>query len=360
MTDFYKKFSQGMSSGLISYQKDNFDYEIRKVRFYKKVIQAFDGVINGLFSYINKSFKFSSFVSNEFYLKNIDSLSKTYDMLNDEQSKDKFVELLLYKILGHTKVKLSLNNEDFWDDRKKIGQLKRSDKIPADFREGYLQLYDLNDIGYDLALYFVSNGIYVDFVLQQYNYKDMVSVEHGDVVIDAGACWGDTALYFASRGAAKVFSFEFVDSNIEIFKKNVSLNPKYKPVINLVESPLWSTSDLRMSYLDLGPGSRVGSEKKYKNKVTTLTIDDLVQRKGLEKVDFIKMDIEGTEADALEGARKTISKFKPKLAISIYHKYDDFIVIPELIKDLNPNYEFYLDYYTIIGDEIMLYAIDKT
>ena len=53
------------------------------------------------------------------------------------------------------------------------------------------------------------------------------------------------------------------------------------------------------------------------------------------------MDIEGSELNALQGAEKTIREFRPKLAISLYHKEDDFIVIPDYLKKLNLQYEFF-------------------
>ena len=71
------------------------------------------------------------------------------------------------------------------------------------------------------------------------------------------------------------------------------------------------------------------------------------------------MDIEGAELSALKGAADTIRKHKPKLAISVYHKPDDLALIPVYIQSLNENYRLYLDYYTIFGDEIILYAIDE-
>ena len=85
-------------------------------------------------------------------------------------------------------------------------------------------------------------------------------------------------------------------------------------------------------------------------------IDTLVNHGIIERVDFIKMDIEGSEYDALKGAVSTIKKFQPKLAISLYHINDDFHRIPILLKNCNPNYKFRLGHYTIHGEETVLYA----
>lgn len=66
---------------------------------------------------------------------------------------------------------------------------------------------------------------YVTFIQKQYEYftdiNDSIKTEKGDVVIDAGGCWGDTALYFAHEAGndGKVFSFEFIPKNLEVFKE---------------------------------------------------------------------------------------------------------------------------------------------
>jgi len=89
----------------------------------------------------------------------------------------------------------------------------------------------------------------------------------------------------------------------------------------------------------------------------TLSIDDFVVERKLDKVDFIKLDIEGSEGDAIHGAAETIRKFKPRLAISLYHKNDDFLAIPKSIKTLRPDYRFFLGHYTVTGWETVLYAV---
>jgi hypothetical protein len=71
------------------------------------------------------------------------------------------------------------------------------------------------------------------------------------------------------------------------------------------------------------------------------------------------MDIEGAELFALEGARNTIRRFKPKLAIAIYHSIDDFVTIPKWIMDLDVDYNFYLGHYTIHEEETVFFAKSK-
>ena len=71
---------------------------------------------------------------------------------------------------------------------------------------------------------------------------------------------------------------------------------------------------------------------------------------------FIKMDIEGAEYDALQGAREMITQYKPDLAVSVYHIIDDFWRIPLLIDSWNLGYKFYLCTHSSCCMETVLYA----
>ena len=106
----------------------------------------------------------------------------------------------------------------------------------------------------------------------------------------------------------------------------MDLNPVFKKRIFVQDFPVSDKSDIEVYYMDNGPASKVSFEN-FKNKsgqTKTLSIDDFVERNKVSKVNFIKMDIEGAESYALKGAVNTIKKFKPKLAIAIYHSMDDF------------------------------------
>lgn len=82
----------------------------------------------------------------------------------------------------------------------------------------------------------------------------------------------------------------------------------------------------------------VSGKGDNEHTVDIVRIDDDVE----ETPTFIKMDIEGAEQDALKGCENTIRKHHPKLAICIYHGYEDIWKIPSIIYEMNPDYKFYI------------------
>lgn len=300
-------------------------------------------------------------------VNNYSDIDYLYSKLKNKQSKDLLVKLFAYRILGHTKVKLPRNNEKYWRGIEGVAKYKSMrEDLKIDFLDATLANYDLQPIGYSLNAYASATGLACAFVQKQYEYdQDGVKckAEKGDIAIDAGGCWGETTLYFAHEVGeeGKVYSFEFIPNNLAVMKKNISCNPILAPRIELVEAAMWSYSDKELYYLDWGPGSQVFDSPIRKDlnygECKTLSIDDLVARKQLPKVDFIKMDIEGAELPALKGAENTIKKYRPKLAISIYHQVSDFITIPKYLDALSLDYSFYLDHHTIYLNETVLFAV---
>jgi hypothetical protein len=76
-----------------------------------------------------------------------------------------------------------------------------------------------------------------------------------------------------------------------------------------------------------------------------------------ENVSFIKMDVEGSELEALKGAQKQIKANKPKLAICVYHKKEDLLTIPQYILSVRPDYKLYLRHYGGLTTDLILYAV---
>jgi FkbM family methyltransferase len=292
-----------------------------------------------------------------------EGLRKFYDWLSSPESKDTLVRLVAWRLLGFTKVKILPDADvaaelDFY---AKADQLELPEyQTIADVKFN-LKCYNLSKLGYPIRCFAVPISIVMDFIRLQYE-NEFVKIEKGDVVLDCGACWGDTALLFAERSGSngKVYSFEFVGSNIQIFDRNLELNPELAPMIELVPHPVSDESGIKIPVIDNGTASTITSaNSKIETEVAfaeTISIDDFVKQKNLSQLDFIKMDIEGAELSALMGARESIARFLPKLAIAIYHKSDDLWQIPQLIKSIYPGYSFYIKHNSRSSLETVLLA----
>ncbi len=305
----------------------------------------------------------------EYYLKirRFKGIGYLYDRLEDTTSKELLVKLMAFRAMGHRKVKLPQNSPEHWNNIKIIESLKTvGPPISVDFMNLTLQLRDLSPLGYDISTYCTSRGGSYIFLQKQYelDHEDAVcKAETGDIVIDAGACWGETSLYFAHEvgETGKVISFEFIPSNLTVLKKNLAVNPLLEERVTIIPNPIWINSDQTLYYVDWGPGSRVSFEKlrsDFENtQRKTTSIDNTISKLSLPRIDFIKMDIEGAELQALKGAEKTLRQFHPKVAISLYHSLEDFITIPQYLDSLGLKYTFYLEHHTIYENETVLFGL---
>lgn len=295
----------------------------------------------------------------------IEELAYVYDLLADEFSKSTLVALLTYRLMGHKKVKLPVNTESYWSQRRGTKDLiNGKETIKINFLDWQLHRFALDKIGYPIEVFFMPAGVMATFILKQYEYRKRtpeIKAQEGDYVIDGGGCWGDTALYFAHEVGeqGKVFTFEFASDNLKVFDRNMSLNPQLSSRIEVFPKAMWENSGEKISYSADGPATSLAINQQNNKKsaeVLTVSIDDFVREKKLPRVDFIKMDIEGAELGALKGAEETLRTFRPKLGISVYHKESDFIEIPTYLDKLGLGYKFFLDHFTIYGNETVLFA----
>ncbi len=165
------------------------------------------------------------------------------------------------------------------------------------------------------SLYLMIN----DFSYYQHFYK----VKPGDIVIDAGANCGYLSIFFSKLvgGTGRIFAFEPDKFNIDRMEKNIDLNKDLTDNITIEDLLLWDKNEL----IDFYEAGTEGSsavwmpDKEHCVKKQAITIDSWVKKNNLEKLDFIKMDIEGAEIEALDGAVETIKKYRPNFTIASYH-----------------------------------------
>lgn len=186
-----------------------------------------------------------------------------------------------------------------------------------------------------------------------WQYFDMFSPKKDEVFVNAGAFQGETDIDFAkwtNNSYKKIFAFEPMQSNVEICRKRYAENGIEN--IDLFGKGTWSEN----GHISFAEGANQGQiDANGTNCIETIKIDDAVIGYN-GRITFIKMDIEGAELEALRGARETIQKNKPRMAICIYHKPEDLYEIPGYLLSLVPEYRFKVRQYTSTSWETVLYA----
>ena len=187
----------------------------------------------------------------------------------------------------------------------------------------------------------------------QYLLRGICMPEPGDVVLDLGAFLGDSAVAFSRLvgEGGHVWSFEALSSQFETLKQNLARFrcDNVTPCFNAA----WNRDETLYMSSNRGSSTIGGRE----NPVPGIRIDDFVREHAIEKVDFIKMDIEGAEPEALEGSEKTITAMKPKLALSAYHKPEDMHLLMDMVREMHPGYRFYMRHYDPGFCDTVLYAV---
>ncbi len=307
----------------------------------------------------------SNFFEYRYYIKklndkfDVDKLKFVFDNLGDEYSKEIYLHVICYHLFEETKIRMPIHYDQYISDLQRYDYLIYDD-TKIDVPQGTLYKWDLKPLGYNLKMIYGNKlGFHIQFIREQYKYRWNDFVDAGDVIIDGGACYGDTALYYAdkAKGDCKVYAFEFMEENLEIFNQNLDLNPQYKDCIEIVKRPLHSNSDKTLYAIYDASRSYI-QEQKIDGAVElqSISIDDFVEQNHLEKVDLIKLDVEGCEMDVLNGAEKTIRKFKPKLELCLYHKTSDLWEIPTFVKELVPEYNLWVNHNTLCTAETVLFA----
>lgn len=167
--------------------------------------------------------------------------------------------------------------------------------------------------------------------------NNSVTIYPGDVVVDAGACAGFFTRQALAKGAKKVFAFEPLPAIASALQE--TFRQECMAGIVVVE-PIALTNSTGTASFNNGDQficeARLTSEGTH--MVMTSTLDDFVRSENVDRIDFIKMDIEGEEMNAVIGAVGTINRFKPHLAIAVYHQYENAALVRDILFANCPGY----------------------
>lgn len=171
---------------------------------------------------------------------------------------------------------------------------------------------------------------------------DKVRIKEGDIVLDCGANVGVYTRRALKQGAKLVVAIEPAPQNIEVLRRNFQSEIEQGRVI-VYPKGVWDKDDMLVLHQhsdNSAADSFVINQEPDKaathasdRKLPLTTIDKLAAELKLERVDFIKMDIEGAEVRALRGARETIARYHPRMALSTYHQPDHPAEVPKAVRE---------------------------
>lgn len=231
------------------------------------------------------------------FLKNESKYQETYDLLEDKKSKEIFTKILNFKMT-----------------------------FDLDFMEGFTNNHK-----------------------EQYFDKEIIPKIKNINFVDGGAYVGDTLPQIINNfpDYNKIYCIEPNDLHLKIAKRDFP-NQRDIEFINcgLGKEKITST---------ISQDEQNNCSHDY-HAQNINTIDNLIN----EKIDFIKMDIEGAEQDAIKGATNTIKLYHPILAICIYHKAEDWYKVPKMVLNIKNDYKIYLRHYMEGIFETVMYFIPKS
>ncbi|GGD39659.1 hypothetical protein GCM10012288_12090 [Malaciobacter pacificus] len=229
------------------------------------------------------------------YIKNKKEYEKVYKLLEDEKSKEVFTKVINFKI-----------------------------SFDLEFMEGFTNNHE-----------------------EQYFDKELIANIKNINFLDGGAYVGDT--------------IPSIIKNFPDYNKIYCIEPNSLH-INIAKRDFENQRDIEFINCGLGAKKEVNLDEDNSSQnncahdyqaLNINSIDNLIN----EKIDFIKLDIEGAEQDAIIGAKHTIKKYHPILAICVYHKAQDWYKVPKLVLGIRSDYKVYLRHYMEGIYETVMYFI---
>ncbi len=286
-----------------------------------------------------------------------EGLERTSGLLADAASRELLIDVLCMRVLGEHHVTLPVSQSDVRAAAHRLDTTCR-EATAVDRAAGGepLHRYRVAACGGDVRVIGRAFMVHEFFGEEQYALDRegvRVAAHAGDVVVDAGGGWGETALYFAAAvgDRGRVLTFEFVPDNLHLLQANLDLNPRLRDRVRVIAHPTWDTAGQTLRFDADGGQTTLGD--RGASEALTETIDSAC---GGTRVDFIKLDVEGAEMATLRGAEQTIRAHRPKLALSVYHSVADLVDVPAWVHGLDLGYRLYLQHRWPGPAETILFA----
>lgn len=192
---------------------------------------------------------------------------------------------------------------------------------------------------------------------------DIITCNKEEVFVDLGAYNGDSTLSFINNFGVykRIYCYEMTDSSMEIMKQRLAdfdhIVYRQVAVGSMAGTVCINPVNGLSSYTVMSQESNI-EEPSHTIQIPMVKLDDDIQ----EPITFLKMDIEGSELEAMKGAEQHIRNDKPKLAVCSYHNNHHIYEIPQLMKKYNPQYKLYMRYNGPLDNpltsEYVTFAID--
>jgi FkbM family methyltransferase len=249
-------------------------------------------------AYLSEIFDLDT-ITPSFIDKNIEFLEDFFENLQDQKSKDSFVAYLLSKVRQDMKY------------------------LPSVFEK------------------------------TQYFPQGIFELSDNESYFDGGAFTGDTiAAFLKATGRLYRHIWAVEPDRLNYNQLLHYIEDEKLTNIDLINKGIYSFSG-KLPFQETGSMLSMITDNSG-NYIEVDTIDHITAGK---PVTYIKMDVEGVEPEALKGAEQTIKTFKPMLGISIYHKPQDLIDIPNYIKKIVPDYKFYFRVHKKLAIDTVLYGV---
>lgn len=201
---------------------------------------------------------------------------------------------------------------------------------------------------------------------EKYFDARIVRYKNHERLMDCGAFIGDTMLLLEKKwknwnnknALLQVCCWEPDEYNAIKLKKTLSgiAGRHCNFLYDIVKRAAWNENTELLFDGGVDYASKITDDGNMRVKATT--IDEVAKTWG-GKISFIKMDIEGAEPEALEGARKTITSDHPTIAVCIYHTDEQMLSLIEYMHKNYPFYKLYVRHYARAWTETVLYAVEE-